>query len=154
MNIRAAQAADAPTLSALAFRSKAAWGYPTHVLETWRSELTISASTISGQPTFVATIGDEMAGFYSLSPHDKSWRLDHFWVSPQFMRRGVGGRLLRHALQIAGRAGAVKLIVDADPHAGPFYLKHGAIRCGETAAPIPGEPHRVRPQLVLHAIAI
>ena len=154
MNIRAAQPADAPSLSALAFRSKAYWGYPVHVLEAWRSELTISALTTSGQPTFVAMIGDETAGFYPLSPPDNSWQLDHFWVSPQFMRRGIGGSLLRHALQIAGRAGSVGLIVDADPHAEPFYLKHGAIRRGETAAPIPGEPNRVRPLLVLNAIAI
>src|SRR4051812_34574248 len=109
MNIRAAQATDAPALSALAFGAKAYWGYPSYLLEAWRPELTISAIAASEQPTFVAMIGDEMAGFYSLSPHDKSWELNHFWVSPQFMRRGVGRGLLPHALQTATAAGAVEI---------------------------------------------
>src|SRR2546423_1211972 len=97
-------------------------------------------------------IGEELAGFYSLLPSEKSWQLDHLWVSPQFMRQGVGGGLLRHALQTAARAGAVEVTIDADPHSEPFYLKNGAIRCAEIAAPIAGEPTRVRPQLVLQQI--
>jgi len=63
------------------------------------------------------------------------------------MRRGVGRALVSHALQTASRGGASEVTVDADPNAEAFYLDCGAVRCGEVAAPIAGQPTRVRPQL-------
>jgi hypothetical protein len=38
------------------------------------------------------------------------------------------------------------LRVDADPHAERFYLACGAVSIGTVAAPIAGQPDRVRPQ--------
>jgi molybdenum cofactor cytidylyltransferase len=63
------------------------------------------------------------------------------------MHRGIGRALLAHALATAARGGAAEVIVDADPNAESFYLECGAIRRGEVAAPIAGQPNRVRPQL-------
>jgi GNAT superfamily N-acetyltransferase len=97
---------------------------------------------------FVAMVGDEVAGFYLLRSSDKSWELDHLWVEPGFMRRGIGRALLSHALETAARAGATEMSVDADPHAERFYLQCGAVRCGMIAAPLSDQPYRARPQLV------
>ena len=152
MNIRPAQGHEAEALSALALKAKANWGYPADTIESWKQELTISAQAIVTRPTCVAVIGDEIVGFYSLSPSRDAWKLDHLWVLPRFMDRGIGRTLVAHALETAARGGASSVTVDADPNAESFYLACGGVRCGEVPAPIPGEPGRVRPQLAFRAL--
>jgi ribosomal protein S18 acetylase RimI-like enzyme len=147
VNIRPALETEAQLLSALVMRAKAHWGYSAAALDDWRSELAVSAADIRERPTFVAMAGAEVVGFYSLRPSGTSWELDNLWVLPEFMHRGIGRGLLRHALATAARGGAVELIVDADPNAESFYLACGAVRRGEAPAPISGELDRVRPQL-------
>jgi molybdenum cofactor cytidylyltransferase len=154
MKIRAALAHESELLSALAMRAKAYWGYSEEMLEKWRGELTLEPGDISSHPTFVATIEEEAAGFYCLSRSDNSWKLNHFWVSPQHMDQGIGRALIAHALNTAASYGASSVTLDADPNAEAFYVKCGASRLGEVAAPIPGQPKRVRPQLVFYARAI
>jgi hypothetical protein len=44
------------------------------------------------------------------------------------------------------------VFIDADPHAEAFYRACGALRIGGVAAPIDGQPQRVRPQLVLSTV--
>ena len=68
MNIRPAVETEAQLLSALAMRAKAYWGYSDEALEAWRAELAVSPQGIRARPTFVAMVGIEVAGFYSLSP--------------------------------------------------------------------------------------
>ena len=80
-------------------------------------------------------------------PHGEIWTLDNLWVLPSFMNRRIGRFLLAHALKVAARSGALEVTVDADPNAESFYIACGARRRGEIAAPIPGQPDRVRPQL-------
>jgi GNAT superfamily N-acetyltransferase len=147
MHIRSAAETEARLLSEVAMLAKAHWGYPAEVLDGWRDELTITAADLLAKPTFVATIGHEIAGFYSLQPSARRWQLDHLWVLPKFMNRGIGRLLLMHALETATRNGATEVTVDADPNAESFYIECGAVRRGEQLAPIPGQPGRVRPQL-------
>jgi ribosomal protein S18 acetylase RimI-like enzyme len=152
MNIRPAQGHEAEALTALALKAKAYWGYPADTIELWKQDLTVSAHTITSRPTFVAVLGNEIVGFYSLSPSHHFWKLDHLWVLPQFMDRGIGRALVAHAQKTAAGGGASSVTVDADPNAESFYLACGADRCGEVPAPIPGEPRRVRPQLAFRAL--
>jgi ribosomal protein S18 acetylase RimI-like enzyme len=154
MEIRPASEAEAPLLSSIALRAKAHWNYPSEALERWRSELTVSPKDVRAKPTFVAVVDAEIAGFCSLRPAPSSWELDHLWVLPGFMHRGIGRALLSHALDVAASSGATEITIDADPNAEAFYLKCGAIRQGVVAAPIPGQPERVRPQLAFHGRAI
>ena len=153
MNIRPAQGHEAEALSALALKAKASWGYAADTIELWKQDLSISTDAITSRPTFVAAVGDEIVGFYSLLPSNHSWKLDHLWVLPQFMDRGIGRALVAHALETAARGGACSVTVDADPNAESFYLACGADRCGEVPAPIPGQPKRVRPQLTFRGRA-
>jgi hypothetical protein len=63
--------------------------------------------------------------------------------------RGIRRALLAHAVNTACLAGASSIVIDADPNAEPFYVACGAVRQGIVAAPIAGDPARVRPQLSL-----
>lgn len=147
MHIRRAVAEDATALSALALRAKAYWGYAEAQVEAWRTSLEVSAESVSAQPTFVAELNGLLVGFYSLAPSESSWELDNLWVAPEHIRRGFGRKLVVHALQTAAEGGAASVVVDADPNAEPFYVACGARSIGEVAAPIAGQPDRVRPQL-------
>lgn len=137
---------EAPALTALAFAAKAHWGYPSDVMESWRSELRITPDALA-RPHGVACIDARPAGFYTLVPAARDWELDNLWVDPRFMEQGIGRALVRHALDAARAGGAACVLVDSDPHAERFYLACGARRAGARPAPIPGEPGRVRPQL-------
>jgi len=152
VNIRPAKGREAQALTALALEAKAHWGYPADTLESWKRELTVSTQAITSRPTFVAVIGDEIVGFYSLLPSHDAWKLEDLWVLPRFVERGIGRALVAHALETAARGGALSVTVDADPNAESFYLACGGVRCGEVPAPIPGEPGRVRPQLAFRTL--
>lgn len=147
--IRRARVDEAVELSAIALASKASWRYPAAVLAGWQVQLTVNADTIAGCTTYVVEEDSRVSGFYVLLPALPHWALDHFWVAPTAMGRGVGSALLTHALDVAARGGATGLAIDADPHAEAFYVACGARHVGVVAAPIPGFPERTRPQLLL-----
>lgn len=149
IQFRKAEASDAPALSELAFRSKAHWGYAPAQLEAWREDLTLSPSWVSLHPTYVAEIGDRIAGFFALFAEHGSWKLEHFWVAPEAMGQGVGRSLLTYAMAVAKEVGARELIIDSDPNAEGFYQACGAVRIGSLPAPIDGEPQRELPVLRL-----
>ena len=149
VNIRRARAGEARALSMLALESKQHWGYSPLDIERWRADLGISSDEIEAQPTFVAEVEGAIAGFYSLIPAAHAWILEHFWVAPQFNRKGIGRTLLKHAYDRARAEGASAIAIDADPNAEPFYVACGAVREGTVAAPIADDPGRRRPQLVL-----
>ena len=144
MVIRPAHPAEAAQLSEIAMEAKRYWDYPPEVMESWHSTLTLQAMDIDLSPPYVAEEGGEVVGFYQLIADGDKMELEHMWVKPQFMRKGIGKQLIAHAIADAKARGAKSISIDADPNATAFYLSCGAYRVGETAAPIPNQPHRVR----------
>lgn len=149
MNIRRALASEAPALSALAFESKAHWGYSAAQMGLWRKALTISGSEIECSETFTVEDNGTLLGFCSLHRKAKTLKIEHFWVAPKHLRKGVGRVLMAACVDLAGRSGAERIEIDSDPHAEGFYLACGATRVGAVPAPIDGQPQRERPQLLL-----
>jgi uncharacterized protein len=145
VRIRKARPEEAALLSALALESKAHWGYSADALEKWRTELTITAEDILQHPTYVAEAGGRAIGFYMLQGTTPLQTLEHLWVQPRVLRRGVGTRLINHALALAGEGGVRSFSVVADPYAAGFYERHGGVRTASVAAPLPGMPDRVLP---------
>lgn len=147
VTIRRAEAADAATLTAIALDAKRHWDYPEEWIALWTPSLTITPAFISAHDVFVAACGGQMAGFYSLVSARARWELDHLYVRPAHMGRGIGRRLFRHAARrLHVRAPGVTLFIEADPHAEPFYLRMGATRVGEIARDWQGLT-RVLPEL-------
>lgn len=149
MRIRPAVASECAQLSALAMRAKAHWGYTEAQLEAWRAGLEITEAILSTRLAFVSELDQRIVGFYVLAPMNGGWELDHLWVTPESIGQGIGRALVMHARKTAQARGARAILVDADPNAEAFYRACGATRVGETAAPIEGQPDRVRPQLSL-----
>jgi GNAT superfamily N-acetyltransferase len=149
MCIRPARADELGALSSIAWSAKAHWGYTGSQLDAWRDALTPSEPGVRSRPTCVAERDGELAGFYQLDLSSQPVELAHLWVHPRFMREGVGRALLAHAVASLASRGIASLHIDSDPHAAPFYLACGATVVGVEAAPIEGQPDRVRPQLRL-----
>ncbi|HEX9697602.1 MAG TPA: GNAT family N-acetyltransferase [Actinomycetota bacterium] len=138
--IRPAAPGDAATLTALAMRSKAHWGYDDAFMEACRPSLAIHATCV--QPTFVATDGGTVAGFYQLDGNE----VGAFFVDPPFIGRGVGRALWEHVLSEARTRGLSSVEVLSDPNAEGFYLAMGAERVGEAPSDVFG-PDRMLPLL-------
>ena len=149
MQFRRALESEAQVLSEIAFKSKAHWPYSPAQLAAWRKDLTVTRETISTNPTYVVEIETKVVAFFVIAPMSENWRLEHFWVLPSSMGRGIGRALLKHAVCIATQGGAMALEIDADPNAEPFYLACGARKVGSVAASIEGLPNRERPQMLI-----
>jgi GNAT superfamily N-acetyltransferase len=139
---------DAEELTILAFASKAHWGYPQHWMESWRYTLTIEPAYIEQNAVFMARLAGQTVGFYALVKNSSGWELEHLWVSPPAMGRGVGRALVEHARDYARGQGATEFAIQADPHAEPFYRHMGATRVGDFVYELDGQP-RVLPKMVL-----
>ena len=153
MLIRPARLDDCPTLCRIAKEAKAHWGYHAEDLHRWQAELTVTADSLRRHPTFVADSETGVVGFLQLSFAPEAPELEHMWVLPERMGRGIGRALLERGLEEVASRGHARLIIDADPNAERFYRSCGAERTGDKAAPAVGQPNRVRPQLVLPVAA-
>ena len=152
MVIRAAKPSEAAVLSEIAMEAKRYWDYPPVVMESWHSTLTLQAMEIDLSPPFVAEEDSQVVGFYQLIADGDNVELEHMWVKPQYMNKGIGKQLMAHAISAAKARGAKRMSIDADPNATAFYLSCGAYRVGETRAPIPGQPQRARQLLEIDLV--
>lgn len=127
--IRQAAPADAETLTQLAWRSKAYWGYDEAFMTVARPVLRIQPDKIREYEFFMAETAGQIAGFYSLEdPQGDTITLGNLFIDPDYIGGGVGRKLLHHALAKARSKGYQFMILEADPNAEAFYVKMGATR--------------------------
>ena len=90
---------------------------------------------------------DEKAiGFYAIAVKAKRANLEHLWVLPDYMGKGIGAKLFRHALSRCKEIGVHMLEIESDPNAQGFYERMGARRVGEAIGEVDSQP-RVLPVL-------
>ncbi len=139
LTLRPARADEAATLSELALRSKAHWGYDDEFLEACRAELTVVRESIVAGDVTVAEVAEVVAGFSSLADEPPVRELEALFVEPAFIGRGVGAALFEAFRVAAIEAGVARLRIDADPNALGFYERQGAVIVGEQpSGSIPG----------------
>ena len=134
--IRRARADEAGALSDLALRSKAMWGYSAAFIEACRDELTVTEEQIRDTPVYVHDGGAGPDGFYGLAGRPPRATLEYLFVAPEATRRGVGTKLLKHAVAVACRLGFTEIEVESDPNAVPFYERGGGVRIGEVESTV------------------
>ena len=123
-------------LTSVAHASKQSWGYPPALIAQWRDALTLTPEFVERHRVTLAEDANGVVGFYALAREGADWQLEHLWITPDAMGRGLGHRLLRQAVAEVRAAGAGAIFIDADPNAEGFYLRMGAERIGTT----PGAP--------------
>ncbi|MFD1930802.1 GNAT family N-acetyltransferase [Nonomuraea mangrovi] len=79
----------------------------------------------------IADAGEGVAGFAYLVPQEDRVLLDNLHVEPGLKRSGIGGALLRHALDRAGTRELYLEVLKRNTTAIAFYERHGGTRARE-----------------------
>jgi len=161
IRLRHARADELAGLSDLCLRSKAVWGYDAALMAACRRELTITAEQLTQTELRVAELhvaelqtgGDRARpiGLGQIAVVGAEAELLKLFIDPDYLGRGCGRLLYDWAVAAARQAGAVRMTIDADPGAVPFYVRMGARPAG--LVPSGSIPGRLLPCLdvALHA---
>lgn len=143
--IRRARPDEAGALTALALRAKAHWPYDEALMAVFRRTIAISAADIAGHVVLVHETAGTADGVGVLIVGGSDAELDHLWVDPPAIGRGVGRALFAAFAATARRAGAARIVLNSDPYAEGFYRRLGAVRTGDH--PVAEIPGRVLPRM-------
>ncbi len=130
MQIVRAKPEDADVLTEIAHAAKRHWGYPERWIESWRDTLIIRAEFIAANVAYCAMEDARAVGFYLLTNENDGMHLDHLWIAPPAMGRGIGRALFEHALEQTKKLGHRTLKIEADPNAEGFYTRDGSAARG------------------------
>ena len=143
--IRAARPDEAEALSALAVRAKGHWPYDEAMMAVFRRTIRITAEDIAGHVVLVHETDGAADGVGVLVASPPDAELEHLWVDPPAIGRGVGRRLFQAVAEEARRIDARRIALNSDPYAEAFYRRLGAVRIGDH--PVAEIPGRVLPRL-------
>ncbi|MGE0885539.1 MAG: GNAT family N-acetyltransferase [Blastocatellales bacterium] len=143
LEIQKAKSEETAKLTEIALAAKRNWGYPESWIQLWLEELTITTDYLEANEVYTAIEAGKPVGFYALIETGSVTELDHLWVLPELTGKGIGSRLISHAIERAAAAGATAVEVVSDPNAEGFYLKAGANRIGEVVSIIEGRERRL-----------
>ena len=143
ISIRKAEPADAEDISSLAYQSKSHWGYPDEWLNLWEADLKVTAAAIEMNPGWVMYQNNTLCGFCRIAGEGDSLEIEHMWIHPSSMGKGLGTRLLIHSLketihklQKTIHSKIRNIIVVSDPNAVEFYKNFGFRQSGwESSSP-------------------
>jgi GNAT superfamily N-acetyltransferase len=143
----------AGALTGISLAAKRHWNYPESWIEAWKPQLTITSEYVAASPTYAALEEGAPVGFYALvlwpaAAGELRAQLDHLWLRPDWIGRGLGRTLFEHAVASARQLGCGHLFLEAEPNAEPFYRHMGARRTGERIGEIEGQA-RVLPLMEL-----
>ena len=146
IDILRATSDQAETLTQIAFAAKRFWGYPERWIQLWSPILTITPEFIEKHETYVAFLENETVGFCAISKEEDRASVEHMWVLPEFMGKGIGAELFRYMLSWCKELGVQILEIESDPNARGFYEHMGAKKVGEAVGEVDGQP-RILPLL-------
>jgi len=150
--LRLATASECGSLSALALRSKAYWGYDPVFLQPCRFELTVDPKAATAGRVVVLVEEETTLGFYALSPGERreEAEISLLFVEPAVIGHGIGRALWEHAVAKARAQGLKRLKVLSDPFALGFYRAVGATLSGKIRSGVRAPDGSERCLPVLH----
>jgi GNAT superfamily N-acetyltransferase len=137
--LRNARQDELSGLSGLCLRSKAHWGYDGAFMAACRAELTLHPDDLETTSLQVAERAGSVAGLAQVRVTGADADLLKLFIEPALIGAGVGRLLFEWATAKARELGAVRMMIEADPDAAPFYERMGAHHAGSVASgSIPG----------------
>ncbi len=136
LQIVKAQPTDCSTLTEISKAAKAYWGYAQKWLDLWDADLTITPENMEKDSIYKLIQEERILGFCVISEEDDSLEIEHLWIRPAYIGKGLGKLLLQKVLDKVITKSHVTLSVVADPNATGFYEKFGL----KTIAYIPSQP--------------
>lgn len=146
VNIRIAKMNESETLSNIAARSEAYWGYDSDYMEKFRTIYKVTEEFINKSTTFIVEEGNDIIGFYGVLTENDMNSLEYFFIEPQYIGQGYGKLLWNHLVEYCKTVGIKEFSIVTSPQAQEFYVKMGAIICGEVESLL--KKGRIIPQLI------
>lgn len=125
VKIRRAISKEAGQLTGIAIVSKAHWGYNEEFMARFAAVIAIAPEYVRQNDVWILEEAREIAGFYGLIRHGETGELDHLWLLPQHIGKGLGRLLFDHAAERARELGMRRLEWEAEPNAIGFYERMG-----------------------------
>ncbi|CAM1351307.1 GNAT family N-acetyltransferase [Tenacibaculum insulae] len=117
---------DVDLLTNIALISKAHWGYSNELIESWRTDLTVTLKMIEEAMVYKFIQNNKIAGFYILNQSkENNIELEMLFILPEFIGKGIGKKLLLHAFKESQRLNTNTITLLADPNAIAFYKSQG-----------------------------
>ena len=129
----------AQELTKIAISAKRHWNYPEAWIQHWLPQLTVSEEYISANEVWMMVDVEKPIAFYALNQSEEDYELGHLWVSPEYIGKGIGKQLLKHAFERCKFLKISTLKIYADPNAQTFYEKMGAKKVSESHSQLFGE---------------
>ena len=117
---------DIPRLNLISVESKKHWGYPDDWIEHWRPDLTVTRAFLKENHVLKLVLEGEIRGFCAISESPEQYEIEHLWVQPAFIGKGLGKFLLEASLEKVVRR-PIDIVVVADPNAEGFYTSQGFV---------------------------
>jgi GNAT superfamily N-acetyltransferase len=147
IRLRNAQQDELSSLSGLCLRSKAHWGYDEAFLAACRTELTLHPDELRATSLQVAEHDAAVVGLAQVKVTGADADLLKLFVEPASIGTGIGRLLFEWATAKARELGSVRMMIEADPGAVPFYERMGAHQAGFT--PSGSIPGRMLPRMLM-----
>jgi GNAT superfamily N-acetyltransferase len=129
---------EAPALTALALRSKRAWGYDERFMERVMPDMVVHPKYLVDEHGIVAEESGVVVGYAIVRVEGGHALLRDLFVEPERLRRGIGKALFFEAVRYALEHGARELTLGGDPNAIGFYERMGMRKVGEEASVVGG----------------
>lgn len=147
--IREAKRSEHEKLTQIGFAAKRYWDYPQEYFAIWKDELTITEKYIDDNVVFAVRSDEVIVAYYSIvqvaedffageTKVEKGFWLEHMFVLPEHIGKGIGKAMYRHAIDFCRDNDIEQLRVFADPNAKGFYEKQGANYLQERPSNIEG----------------
>jgi GNAT superfamily N-acetyltransferase len=131
LEFRKARPEEAPVLTALALRSKRAWGYDERFMERVMPDMVVHPEYLVIEHGIVAEESGVVVGYAIVRVEGEGAFLRDLFVEPERLRRGIGKALFLEAVRYALGRGARELTLGGDPNAIGFYERMGMRKIGE-----------------------
>lgn len=138
MLFRKAHPEEAEVLTALALRSKRAWGYDDAFMESVLPDMVVHPEFLRDEYGLAAEDDGKVVGYAILRVDNDVAVLRDLFVDPGRFRQGIGAALFTRAGDYARDCGAKKLRLSGDPNAVGFYKRLGMVQVGEEPSIVGG----------------
>ncbi|WP_283591232.1 GNAT family N-acetyltransferase [Clostridium butanoliproducens] len=145
-NIRRAKVDEYEILTDIAIKSEGYWGYDSDYMDKFKSIYNVSEEFIKNNPTVLIEEDNSVIGFYGLICKDNETSLEYFFIEPKYIGKGYGKLLWNYLVNHCKNLGIEAFEIVTSPQAKEFYVKMGAIPCGEVESLL--KKGRIIPQLI------
>ena len=123
---------DIEVLRDISIRSKAWWGYEEHLMEKFAASSIFSSEQPDGSNVVKVCMDGKIIGWYRYFPQEGKVELTDYWLSPEYIGKGFGGKMFQDLKNKVSQDGFSSIEFDADPNSEPFYEHMGCKLIGQT----------------------